>query len=70
MDRYYLHVMELLDGSYEIHKANCLKLPTHLDLTFLGEFSNTKLALAEAEKLNVKTVPCIYCERNLSDIYN
>lgn len=61
--------MELPDGSYEIHKATCLKLPSQLDLTFLGEFSHTKHALVEAEKLNVKTVPCVYCDRNLSDIY-
>lgn len=70
MDKYYLHNNELPDGSYEIHKATCLKLPTHLDLTFIGEFSHSNLAIVEAEKINVKTVPCIYCDRNLSDINN
>ncbi len=68
MDKYYLHDNELPDGSYEIHKATCLKLPSQLDLTFIGEFSHTKFAIAEAEKINVKSVPCAYCGKSVKSI--
>lgn len=70
MEKYYLHDNELPDGSYEIHTSNCSKLPSQLDLTFIGEFSHTKLAIAEAKKINYNSVPCEHCGGRRMDYSN
>ncbi len=64
MEKYYVNDNELKDGNYEIHTATCAQLPNPYDLTFLGEFSHTKFAIAEAKKMNYNPIPCKHCGLN------
>jgi len=64
MEKYYVNDSQQVDGSYEIHKSTCEKLPDPYELTFLGEFSHSKFAIAEAKKMNFDPIPCKHCGLN------
>ncbi len=64
MEKYYVNDIKEIDGNFEVHKATCEKLPNPYELTFLGEFSNAKFALAQAKKMNFNPIPCQHCGLN------
>jgi hypothetical protein len=61
MDYYYVNKNSQLNGDHEVHKSNCIYLPSELNRLGLGYFSNCQDAVREAKKYYVQCNGCYYC---------
>lgn len=50
MKKYYVNDHAQANGDHEVHDEDCRHLPSSQNRTYLGEFSNCKPAVKEAEK--------------------
>ena len=63
MTKYYVNKQAQSNGDHEVHDDGCLRLPTALNLFYLGEFQACATAVAEAKKHYTKSNGCYYCSR-------
>jgi hypothetical protein len=50
MKRYYIDIEAQKNGDHVLHNEFCLYMPIIIRSKYIGEFSNSKAALKEAEK--------------------
>jgi hypothetical protein len=61
MKKYYVNDNTQANGDHEVHHEDCRYLPLPQNRTYLGDFSNCKPAVKEAEKHYSQTNGCKTC---------
>ena len=61
MHRYYVSKSALPDGSHEIHREDCKRLPLSDERLYLGKCGNWHGASVEARKTYTKASGCPAC---------
>lgn len=60
---YYVHDKTDDQGDHEVHVDGCDKMPSPLNRSFLGSFTNCTDAVKEAKKKYSKSNGCYWCCR-------
>ena len=61
MKKYYVNKNAQSNGDHEVHHEDCIYLPSVQNRIYLGEFSNCKPAVKEAEKHYSQSNGCKTC---------
>ncbi len=61
MKKYYVNKRAQSNGDHEVHHADCPYLPNLENRSYLGEFSNCKDAVREAERTYSTADGCKTC---------
>ena len=61
MKKYFVNDNAQSNGDHEVHQENCQYLPSTANRTYLGEYSNCKPAVKEAEKHYRQVNGCNTC---------
>lgn len=63
MANYYVNDNAQSNGDHEVHKEGCLYMPSIMNRTYLGEFTNCHDAVIESKRKYLKSNGCFYCCR-------
>ncbi|QNL51900.1 hypothetical protein H8S90_10145 [Olivibacter sp. SDN3] len=61
MRKYYVNTKAQANGDHEVHRADCIFLPTLSNRRYLGEFNSCREAVAEAKKIYASADGCKIC---------
>ena len=61
MKRYYVNVVAKENGDNELHHEYCLYVPVIINAQYIGEYSDDKLAIVEAQKIFPNVNGCKHC---------
>ena len=61
MSSYYVNKKAQSNGDHEVHRYDCVYLPSIEHRKYLGEFSNCQDAIKEAKKTYAKANGCKTC---------
>lgn len=64
MARYYVNDNAQNNGDHEVHEEACSFLPSAINRTYLGSFTNCRDAVREAKKRHSKVNGCFYCSNS------
>nr|VFK12873.1 MAG: hypothetical protein BECKLPF1236A_GA0070988_1007810 [Candidatus Kentron sp. LPFa]VFK29239.1 MAG: hypothetical protein BECKLPF1236C_GA0070990_100831 [Candidatus Kentron sp. LPFa] len=63
MNAYYVNKQAQANGDQEVHRSDCLFLPSEENRLYLGIFSNCRDAVREAGKYYRQVDGCYHCSR-------
>lgn len=61
MAKYYVNNEQQTNGDHEVHRDDCLRLPSNKH--FLGEYSNCADAVKAAKKIYPRSNGCYWCSK-------
>ncbi len=64
MDKFYISKFSETNGDYDVHKADCLFLPSEKHRFFLGSFDKCSEAIKKGKEIFDKPNGCYFCILN------
>ena len=61
MPRYFVDARDPMDGTREVHRQGCHRMPAEEDCEPLGEFDDARDAVREARRTWAEAKGCYFC---------